>query len=38
MDLFERLKTSGIGKKHILCITDSFYVELVAIPDDSLKS
>ncbi len=35
MDLFGPLKTSGSGKKYIMCITDAFskYVELVAIPD-----
>jgi hypothetical protein len=37
MDLFAPLKTSGSGKKYIMCITDAFskYVELVAIPDKS---
>jgi hypothetical protein len=37
MDLFGPLKTSGSGKKYIMCITDAFskYVELVAIPDKS---
>lgn len=34
-DLFGPLKTSGRGKKFILCITDAFtkYVELVALPN-----
>lgn len=34
-DLFGPLKTSGQGKKFILCMTDAFtkYVELVAIPN-----
>ena len=33
MDLFGPLKTSGSGKKYIMCITDTFskYVELVAL-------
>ena len=35
MDLFGPLKTSGSGKKYIMCITDIFskYVELVALPN-----
>ena len=35
MDLFGPLKTSGSGKKYIMCITDAFskYVELVALPN-----
>jgi len=39
-DLFGPLKTSGSGKKHILCITDAMtkYVELVAIPDKEAQT
>ena len=35
MDLFGPLKTSGKGKKFILCMTDAFtkYIELVALPN-----
>ena len=35
MDLFGPLKTSGSGKKYIMCVTDAFskYVELVALPN-----
>ena len=39
-DLFGPLKTSGSGKKYILCITDAFtkYVELVGIPDKEAET
>jgi len=39
-DLFGPLKTSGSGKKYILCITDAFtkYVELVALPDKEAET
>jgi len=39
-DLFGPLKTSGRGKKFILCITDSFtkYVELVALPNKDAET
>ncbi|MGL6003312.1 DDE-type integrase/transposase/recombinase, partial [Aeromonas sobria] len=39
-DLFGPLKTSGSGKKYILCITDSMtkYVELVALPDKEAQT
>ena len=35
MDLFGPLKTSGSGKKYIMCITDAFskLAELVALPN-----
>ena len=39
-DLFGPLKTSGSGKKYILCITDAFtkYIELVALPDKEAET
>ena len=39
-DLFGPLKTTGSGKKYILCITDSMtkYVELVALPDKEAQT
>ena len=39
-DLFGPLKTSGSGKKYILCITDAFtkYIELVAVPDKEAET
>ena len=40
VDLFGPLRTSGNGKKYILCVTDAFtkYVELIAIPDKEAKT
>ena len=39
-DLFGPLKTSGSGKKYILCLTDAMtkYVELVALPDKEAQT
>jgi hypothetical protein len=39
-DLFGPLKTSGSGKKYVLCITDAFtkYIELVALPDKEAQT
>ena len=40
MDLFGPLKTSGSGKKYIMCVTDAFskYVELVALPNKEAET
>jgi len=40
IDLFGPLKTSGHGKKMVLCMTDTFtkYVELVALTDKEAET